>query len=123
MTFLLLLPSFFYMILAIGLLPNIYWIYFSFSIIQGLATSERIEIGMFILLAISLIHIVVYAFVYHWLSKLIVFRIYKVQSQNKRVVIVTGIVVALVLVSFLFPIYFGIGEDFGPTNIIGVFKS
>ena len=78
--------------------------------------------GKIIMVAIALTHVAIYTLAYHRLSKLIVFRIDKVQSQNKRVVIVTGIVVALVLVSFLLPIYFGIGLDFGPTNIIGVFK-
>lgn len=118
--FLLLFPSFFYYILAIGLLPNSYFIFIAFAY---LASATRIVFGDIIIVAIALTHVAIYTLVYRWLSKLIVFRIYKVQSQNIRVVIVTGIVVALVMISFLFPIYFSMGQDFGPTNIIGVFNT
>lgn len=112
------------MIIAIGLLPNSYFIYSGFSLIGHLAASTRIESVDIIILAISLTHVVLYALVYHWLSKLIASRIYKVQSQRIRVSVILGIVGALVLASFLLPIYFTMGEGAtDPTNIIGVFKT
>jgi len=124
MAFLLLLPSFFYYIIAIGLLPNSYFIYSAFSLIAHLVTAKTIQTPIIILVAISLTHVLVYAFVYHWLSKLIASLIYKIQSQKMRVFVVSGIVVALVWASFLLPIYFTIGEGAtGPTNIIGIFKT
>jgi hypothetical protein len=122
-TFLVLLPSFSYMIIAIGFLPNSYFIYSGFSLIAHLAISARIELGLIIILALSLIHVFVYAFVYHRLSKLIASSLSKVQSEKIRVSVILGIVVALVVASFFLPIYFTIGEGAtGPINILGVFE-
>ena len=122
-TLLVLFPSFSYMILAIGLLPNSYHIYFIYFFIVDLAHTSK-PFCSILLLAICLTHVVVYAFVYRWLSKLIASRISKIQSEKIRICLMLAIIAAIVVASFLFPIYFSGGHgEIGPTNIIGVYEA
>ena len=115
------------MVIAIGLLPNSYFIYSTLCLIGDLvvrlATSSRVWVDDIFILAICLAHVVVYAFFYRWLSKWIASRISKIHSERIRITLMLAIVVGVVVTSFLFPVYFLMGDGEGATNIVGVFDT
>ena len=122
--FLILFPSLFYMVMGIGLLPGSYFIYSSFTLIVHLVTSEKTHFDDIVILVILLTHVAIYISFYYWLAKFITSKVFAMQSALTRISVMSGIMVALIVASFLLPIYFVMGEGgIRPTNITGVFET
>jgi hypothetical protein len=104
-------PSFYFIFVAAGFLPPIFYLFY-------IVGSEELTIT-----AIWLVHLLIYSVIYFAISYAIIEFIYKICSSNTRKVTISSLSLLLVFISLL-PIYvIGGHNSASTTNIFGAYKS
>jgi hypothetical protein len=104
-------PSFYYMAVAAGFLPPIFYLFY-------IAGSNEHFITI-----LWLVHLLVYSAIYFAISFITIEFIYKYCSFSKRKIIIPPLLLVLIFISLL-PIYVVGGHNSASsTNIFGVYKS